>query len=171
MKLRITSVLAVLAALASLVVIAAPTASSAPKKSATISNTITATTPAGATLAGTLSNIQFVNNNGQLALQGVLNGTLTTAAGVVTNITNQLVNLPVIGAAPTGSCQILDLRLGPLDLNLLGLMVHLDQVHLNITAQSGPGNLLGNLLCGLANALNGGGGGLANLLNRLLGLL
>jgi hypothetical protein len=31
--------------------------------------------------------------------------------------------------------------------------------------------LLGNLLCGLANALNGNGGtGLANLLNNLLGL-
>ena len=49
--------------------------------------------------------------------------------------------------ARSGSCQILDLRLGPLDLNLLGLVVHLDMVHLNITAEPGPGNLLGNLLC------------------------
>src|SRR3954453_22941404 len=31
-------------------------------------------------------------------------------------------------------CPILDLTLGPLDLNLLGLIVHLDQVHLTITA-------------------------------------
>ena len=30
----------------------------------------------------------------------------------------------------TGSCEILDLTLGPLDLDLLGLVVHLDQVHL-----------------------------------------
>jgi hypothetical protein len=170
MKARITSLLALVAALASIIVIAAPTASSAPK-TATLSDTITGTTATGTTLTGTLSNIQFVRNNGQLALQGVLNGTLTTAAGVVTNITNQLITLPVLGAAANGTCQILDLRLGPLDLNLLGLVVHLDEVHLNITAQSGPGNLLGNLLCGLANALNGGGGGLANLLNRLLGLL
>ena len=51
-----------------------------------------------------------------------------------------------------------------------GLVVDLNQVHLTITGETGPGNLLGNLLCGLANALNGGGGGLANLLNRLLGL-
>jgi len=171
MKLRFTSALALVAALATVVVIAAPTASSAPP-AATISNTISGTTASGSTLTGTLSNIRFVNNNGQLALTGVLNGTLTTVGGIVTNITNQAVTLPVTGAAPSGSCQILDLRLGPLDLNLLGLVVHLDQVHLNITAQQGPGNLLGNLLCGVANLLNGGtgSGGLANLLNRLLGL-
>src|SRR3954469_22090120 len=46
-------------------------------------------------------------------------------------------------------CPILDLTLGPLDLNLLGLIVHLDQVHLTITADS-RGGILGQLLCGLA---------------------
>jgi hypothetical protein len=46
-------------------------------------------------------------------------------------------------------CQILDLVLGPLDLNLLGLMIHLDQLHLRITAVRG-GGVLGDLLCGLA---------------------
>jgi hypothetical protein len=46
-------------------------------------------------------------------------------------------------------CPVLDLTLGPLDLNLLGLMVHLDQVHLTITADSN-GGLLGQLLCSLA---------------------
>jgi hypothetical protein len=48
-------------------------------------------------------------------------------------------------AAPN-DCEILDLTLGPLDLNLLGLVVHLDTVHLNITAVPGAGNMLGNLL-------------------------
>jgi hypothetical protein len=167
---RLSAVLTLAAALASVVVLAAPAASAAPP-TATISNTISGTTADGSTLAGTLSNLRFVNQNGSLALTGVLNGTLTTAAGAVTQITNRAVSLPVIGADPAGSCQILDLTLGPLDLNLLGLVVHLDTVHLNITAQSGNGNLLGNLLCGVANALNGGGGGLSNLLNRILGLL
>jgi hypothetical protein len=46
-------------------------------------------------------------------------------------------------------CPILDLVLGPLDLNLLGLMVHLDRVHLTITARQG-GGILGDLLCSLA---------------------
>jgi len=33
----------------------------------------------------------------------------------------------------TGSCRILHLELGPLDLDLLGLVVHLDRVVLDIT--------------------------------------
>jgi hypothetical protein len=43
----------------------------------------------------------------------------------------------------------LDLTLGPVDLNLLGLLVLLDTVHLTITADS-EGRLLGSLLCSLA---------------------
>jgi hypothetical protein len=41
---------------------------------------------------------------------------------------------------------------------------------LDITAQSGPGNLLGNLLCSVAHLLdsNAAGQGLASLLNNLL---
>jgi hypothetical protein len=50
---------------------------------------------------------------------------------------------------PPGVCTILDLMLGPLDLNLLGLIVHLDRVHLRITADPRRG-ILGSLLCGLA---------------------
>ncbi len=65
--------------------------------------------------------------------------------------------------------------LGPLDLDLLGLQVHLDRVVLNIVAQSGAGNLLGNLLCAVAGLLDGGLDGvlgrLVNLLNRILGRL
>jgi hypothetical protein len=45
-------------------------------------------------------------------------------------------------------CPILDLTLGPVDLNLLGVLVHLDTVHLVITADS-DGGLLGRLLCAL----------------------
>ena len=58
---------------------------------------------------------------------------------------------------PAGTCPILHLDLGPLNLNLLGLTVHLNEVVLDITAVSGPGNLLGNLLCSVANLLNGTG--------------
>ena len=56
-------------------------------------------------------------------------------------------------------------------LNLLGLVVTLNQVHLNITAVAGPGNLLGNLLCAIAHLLDGGApdlGVLSTLLNRVL---
>lgn len=84
---------------------------------------------------------------------------------------------PVDLASSDGSCQILDLVLGPLTLDLLGLEVFLDTVHLNITAQSGPGNLLGNLLCAVAGLLDGPTGvgavldRIAALLNQLLGIL
>jgi hypothetical protein len=159
----------VLAAFAALT--AAPAASAAPPVKATASS-LTGTTADGSTFTGTLSNLQFVNQNGVLAIVGNLTGTLTNAAGgVIGTVTNLPINIPVLGGQATGSCEILDLTLGPLDLNLLGLMVHLDTVHLNITAQRGPGNLLGNLLCAVAGLLdNTGGGGLANLLNQLLGL-
>ena len=59
--------------------------------------------------------------------------------------------------------------------DLLGLQVHLNQVVLDITAQSGPGNLLGNLLCSVANLLNGPSllqgevSSLLNILQQLLG--
>ena len=74
---------------------------------------------------------------------------------------------PTAAAGPT--CQILNLTLGPLDLDLLGLVVHLDQVNLNITAQQGAGNLLGNLLCAVANLLNGTN--LSSLLQQLVNAL
>ena len=165
----LAAMVAIIAATATFTI--APTASAAPP-TASISNTISGTTATGLNLTGTLSNMQFVNQNGNLVLQGVLNGQVTNAANtVVATITNLPITLPVIGGAPSGSCTILDLTLGPLHLDLLGLVVDLNQVHLTITGQTGNGNLLGNLLCGLANALNGGGGGgLANILNQLLGL-
>ena len=82
--------------------------------------------------------------------------------------------MPVKLNQSTGTCEILTLVLGPLDLNLLGLVIQLDSVDLNITAEQGPGNLLGNLLCAVAGLLDNTGsptGGLAALLNRILGIL
>ena len=55
---------------------------------------------------------------------------------------------PGFTQAPGTTCTILDLVLGPLDLNLLGLLIHLDRLRLTITAVRG-GGLLGDLLCGL----------------------
>ena len=68
------------------------------------------------------------------------------------------------------ACPILHLDLGPLDLNLLGLHVHLNEVVLDIEAIPGPGNLLGNLLCAVAGLLDGVdlGGVLGNLLQNLI---
>lgn len=121
------------------------------------------------TFAGTLNVTRFVVQNGALYAVGTLSGTLTNLlTNVSTSVTNVPVALPVTGMS--GSCQILHLVLGPLNLNLLGLTVSLNQVVLDITAQSGPGNLLGNLLCAVANLLNTNGPltGIAGLLNNIL---
>jgi hypothetical protein len=56
--------------------------------------------------------------------------------------------------APGTVCSILDLVLGPLDLNVLGLLIHLDRLRLTITAVRG-GGILGDLLCGLAGGTPG----------------
>jgi len=58
--------------------------------------------------------------------------------------------------APGATCPILNLHLGAINLNLLGLQVQTSEICLSLTALPGQGNLLGNLLCDLANALNGG---------------
>jgi hypothetical protein len=52
-------------------------------------------------------------------------------------------------AAAGATCPVLDLILGPLHLNLLGLVVDLNKVHLTVTATQG-GGLLGNLFCSLS---------------------
>jgi len=170
MKKQFAVFAALAAACASLLAFAPVASAAAPTGTLGIGN-VTGTTAAGGTFTGTLSNIRFVNQNGVLAVAGSLTGTLTNAAGTVLGTVNDVpITLPVGGAATTGSCTILDLTLGPLHLDLLGLVVDLNQVHLTITGQTGNGQLLGNLLCGLANALNGGGGGLAGFLNNLLGL-
>ena len=133
----------------------APAAPAAPSGTgtATITNPVpisgTITSLGGGTFTGTISQIQFVTQNGQLALQGLVNGTLTTATDTIP-VVDQLVTLPISSATANQTCTILDLTIQPIDLNLLGLMVHTDTIHLTITAQSGPGNLLGNLLCGVA---------------------
>jgi hypothetical protein len=95
------------------------------------------------------------------------------------------VSLPGLSAAGVGAqagvqaqatCQLLNLVLGPIDLNLLGLKLHVDRIVINLTAESGPGNLLGNLLCSIANLLNGGNllgqlGQIVSLLNQILAAL
>jgi hypothetical protein len=49
-----------------------------------------------------------------------------------------------------GPCSIVDLLLGPLHLDLLGLIVDLNQIHLQITADPN-GGILGSLLCSITN--------------------
>jgi hypothetical protein len=117
-------------------------------------------------MTGLLHITHFSQQGNQLVAEGVVNGTITRD-GTPTEFT-QTVSLPVISADP--SCSLVNLVLGPLHLNVLGLVIDLNQVVLNITAVPGAGNLLGNLLCAVANLLNGGGP-LSTLLTQLQTLL
>jgi len=155
---------------------------------------VTGHTDKGATFAGKYKVIRFVDRNGHLKSVGRLSGTLTKKSGATKDVAGRVrmpVNMSATRAANTTSalpttsstagtsavsCDILHLVLGPLDLDLLGLVVHLDKVVLDITAVPGAGALLGNLLCAVVGLLDGTGiGGLSgiltNLLNAILGIL
>jgi len=71
---------------------------------------------------------------------------------------------------PPGPCQVLHLVLGPLSLNVLGLIVNLNQVVLDLSADPN-GGLLGSLLCSLSGGPTGGTGGLSGALNQIIGIL
>ncbi len=93
-----------------------------------------------------------VDSAGQLVAHGIYQGTVTMG-GVPQTVTSTFSAI-VSDMNPPGRCTILDLTLGPLHLDLLGLIVDLNQVHLVISAQPGPGNLLGNLLCSITHLLD-----------------
>jgi hypothetical protein len=144
--------------------------------------------------AGSLLIQKFVKIEAGINAVGTISGVLTDSTGVARTVVTHA-SLPldleasgVGGASALASgasalasdvtinqlaCEILHLELGPLDLDLLGLVVHLDQVVLDLSAQPGPGNLLGNLLCAIVGLLDGGGAlqQITLLLNQVLGLL
>lgn len=105
------------------------------------------------TFTGTFTAQQFKTAGDTLTALGTVDGTIANLNGTTENVTQQ-VTMPVDIAQAT--CEILSLTLGPLDLDLLGLIVQLDTVDLQIDAQQGPGNLLGNLLCAVAGLLDNG---------------
>jgi hypothetical protein len=175
MKLRLAAIALMMALVTAL---AAPLSVSAAPREAPAAQTDPTVIPISGTIAGVSSFVgnfditRFAVQNGELVAIGTLTGTLTNlATGAVQQVSQQIV-LPVTNI--TGTCDILHLELGPLDLDLLGLVVHLDQIVLDIDAQSGPGNLLGNLLCAVAGLLDNPSGalnGVAALLNRILSIL
>jgi hypothetical protein len=148
----------------------AATAQAAPTDPTTVPVTGTLANGTGA-VDGTVDVDRFVTRDGTLTAVGTFTGTIRNANGEVLANGSEQVALPVDLAASNGSCQILDLVLAPLDLDLLGLQAHLDQVHLNITAEQGPGNLLGNLLCAVAGLLDGPTNPIGALLDQLVALL
>ncbi len=113
----------------------------------------------GKAFTGTYTIKRFVQRGGKAWSVGTLRGTLKHR-----KVTRRGVRMPASIVAPAqssqvpvptpGACQVLNLVLGPINLNLLGLRVATNDIHLLIEAVPGAGNLLGNLLCAVTNLLN-----------------
>lgn len=73
--------------------------------------------------------------------------TASTSTTATTTTTTTTASGPTIAA---GQCDVLNLVLGPLHLDLLGLIVDLNKIQLHITAN--PVGTLGNLFCQLAGS-------------------
>ncbi len=146
---------------------------------------VTSTAKNGKAFTGHFDVSQFITKGGKTYALGTLTGRIGNRVVTKKNVAipasiGSGSTTPTTGsskdkvASPAATCPILHLVLGPLNLNLLGLTVHLNQVVLDINAQSGAGNLLGNLLCSVANLLNGSGlstselTGLLNIVQQLL---
>jgi hypothetical protein len=184
MKTRLSLIAATLVlALSAVVALGAPAASSAPGKGS-YAVPADGTTAGGAPVTGTFDISKFKRAKGIVTAVGTFTGTVngqqvtSSASAPVTAINGtSLDGSSPAPAAAAADCSILDLTLGPLHLDLLGLVVDLNQVHLQITGQQGAGDLLGNLLCGVAGLLDNGitNGGvlqqITNLLNQILAAL
>lgn len=132
---------------------------------------------------GTYAIQRFAVSNNKVYSFGVLTGTLNNR-----HVSRSNVKFPASLVAPSstqkstrqaagGTCTILHLVLGPINLSLLGLNVNLgggtitpgqpatQPITLNVTGTQG-GGLLGSLLCGLDNAI-GGSGTTAGILGQL----
>jgi hypothetical protein len=138
---------------------------------------------------GTYTIDRFTTRNGKMVAVGNLRGTMRKG-GKTKRVAKNGVIMPasVAGAGPATAaktaqqpplpdiptaCQVLNLTLGPINLNLLGLVVRTNQIQVRIDAVPGAGNLLGNLLCAVTNLLNPTGalGQLTGAINQLTAAL
>jgi hypothetical protein len=156
MKARIT-----LLAMAACAVLALVPGTASAQESLTQVVPVTGQTKSGKQFNGTYAIKRFRSSGGSLVSVGTLSGRLGRR-----QVTERAVRMPAVlssGAAAAaqppvppipGACEILDLRLGPITLDLLGLVVRTNRIQVRIDAVPGPGNLLGNLLCAITGLLD-----------------
>ena len=191
-KMTVTLAVAVAMAIA-LTGAGVTTASAAPGDWTTVAKTtagkmkskVVGETSTGRKVTGSFTPRRFVEKDGAVWARGVIRGHFKTASGATKTFkVKRLVPLQKANGTPVSAraadsrveCDVLNLVLGPLDLNVLGLEVHLNRVLLDIVAVTGAGNLLGNLLCAVVGLLDGGLlgnllGQITDLLNQILGRL
>ena len=122
---------------------------------------LTGTAKNGKKFNGTYTIKRFTRSGGKVLAVGTVKGKIKGR-----KVTKKNVKIPVklqrhTGATtsqlpnPTpGACQILDLVLQPIDLNLLGLHVATSRIEALIEGVPGAGALVGNLLCAITGILD-----------------
>ncbi len=112
----------------------------------------------GGNLSGSDLNSLFLDSYFLQYGQSLLNSAMQTASSALS------ASLPpppatttsstTTGSSTTSGSQLVTLTLNPLNVKLLGLNVQTSQIQINIAAQSGNGELLGNVLTDTSNLLN-----------------
>ena len=97
-----------------------------------------------------LLNLQGVNT----ALNNVLGSVVTLLNSTTLNVSGVDTTSGSLSSAATATTPVLDLYVAPVHLNLLGALVDTSPIHLTITAHSGQGLILGNVITDLANLFN-----------------
>jgi hypothetical protein len=129
--------------------------------------------PVDGIVDGSLTVTEFRAPGGALQLAGTLAGTCT--ADEVTGSTfSQEIAIPVVTVvtrAP-GSCRTLRVLVGPMDVDRPEFAVHTAELVIAVTATTGQGNLLGNLLGAIGNSLSSDAPAshVAELLNHVVAL-
>lgn len=155
--------------------VSAPSAGKGAMRS-TVDGTFTGAGRTG-TVHGTFTPTRFSQHDNRVFATGRLAAIMVDLSGKRVGTVTRTVTVPLRRPARTAhpmlSCQVLNLMLGPLEVNQPGQRVHLNAIRLNVTAPPGAGNLLGNLLCAVSGLLNGPGvlNELVDDLNTVLGLL
>jgi hypothetical protein len=131
----------------------------------------------GRKFSGKLDVIRFEERSGSIVAIAQLTGKVDKKQGNGKKRISQQLEVPVQVSRETAEvqaqvvCEILNLVLGPIDLNILGLRLQVNTIRIRLSANS-QGGLLGSLLCGLLGPLNLGAlGSIVNLLNQILGQL
>jgi hypothetical protein len=133
---------------------------------------ITAHSGPGLVLGNIVTDLANLFNGlpGQTFNIDTLNQDLSNLLGLVNNALGSIpaASVPTVQPSPG---QILSLTVPALDLNLLGLQVQTSPITVNANAQTGSGNLLGNVLTSLLNTLDATPDKVAQLNNTLNAVL
>src|SRR4051812_34335454 len=113
-------VLAVAVMVATVPVARVAAAPKPPAPATSVAIPVVGTASDGGTFSGVFNLTSFAVQQGAVVANGTVSGIMTSAAGTPTSV---LANVTAPVAAAPAACDILNLNLGPLSLNLLGLQV------------------------------------------------